>query len=48
MPLISVNPSLTFEIWEIDFIGPFPIPSRQTGAQYIVTAVEYVTKWVEE
>ena len=28
MPLISVNPSLTFEIWAIDFIGPFPVPAR--------------------
>ena len=30
MPLISVNPSLTFEIWAIDFIGPFPVPTRRT------------------
>ena len=47
MPLISVNPSLTFEIWAIDFIGPFPIPAKRTGARYIITAVEYVTKWAE-
>ena len=47
MPLISVNPSLTFEIWAIDFIGPFPIPAKRTGARYIITTVEYVTKWVE-
>ena len=44
---ISVNPSLTFEIWAIDFIGPFPIPAKRTGARYIITAVEYVTKWAE-
>ena len=47
MPLISVNPSLTFKIWAIDLIGPFPIPGRRSGARYIITAVEYVTKWVE-
>ena len=47
MPLISVNPSLTFEIWAIDFIGPFPIPAKRTGARYIINAVEYVTKWAE-
>ena len=47
IPLISVNPSLTFEIWAIDFIGPFPIPTKRTGARYIITAVEYVTKWTE-
>ena len=47
MHLISVNPSLTFEIWAIDFIGPFPIPTKRTGARYIITVVEYVTKWAE-
>ena len=45
MPLISINPSLTFEIWAIDFIGPFLVPTRKTGARYIITVVEYVTKW---
>ena len=47
MPLISVNPSLTFQIWAIDFIGPFPIPAKRIGARYIITVVEYVTKWAE-
>ena len=47
MPLISVKPSLTFEIWAIDFTGPFPIPSKRIGARYIINGVEYVTKWEE-
>ena len=47
MPLISANPSLTFKIWAIDFIGPFPIPARKTGACYIITTVENVTKRAE-
>ena len=47
MSLISINPSLTFEIWAIDFIGPFHIPAKRTSARYIITAVEYVTKWAE-
>ena len=47
IPLISVNPSLTFEIWAIDFIGPFPIPAKRTGSRYIINVAEYVTKWVE-
>ena len=38
---------MTFEIWAIDFIGPFPIPYKKTGARYIITAVEYVTKWAK-
>ena len=47
MPLISVNPSLTFKIWAIKFIGAFPILAKRTCARYIITAVEYVTKWEE-
>ena len=47
IPLILVNQILTFEIWAIDFIGPFPIPTKRIGARYITTAVEYVTKWAE-
>ena len=38
---------MTFEIWAIDFIEPFPIPTKRTGARYIITTVEYVTKWAE-
>ena len=38
---------MTFEIWAIYFIGPFPIPAKRTGTRYIITTVEYVTKWVE-
>ena len=33
-----------FDIWGIDFIGPFP-PSF--GFSYILLAVDYVSKWVE-
>ena len=47
IPLISVSPSLTFEIWAIDFIGPFAILAKRIGVRYIITAVEYVTKWEE-
>ena len=33
-----------FDVWGIDFIGPFP-PSF--GNQYILLVVDYVSKWVE-
>ncbi|CAM8962910.1 unnamed protein product [Rhodiola kirilowii] len=33
-----------FDVWEIDFMGPFP-PSY--GNRYILVAVDYVSKWVE-
>ena len=33
-----------FDVWGIEFIGPFPI---SFGNQYILIAVDYVSKWVE-
>ena len=33
-----------FDVWGIDFMGPFP-PSF--GNLYILLAVDYVSKWVE-
>lgn len=47
MPLIPINPSRTFEIWAIDFVGPFSIPGRRTRAHYIIIAVEFMTKWAK-
>jgi len=44
MPL---NPIITieiFDIWGIDFMGPFPY---SFGNEYILLAVDYVSKWVE-
>ncbi|GJT71449.1 uncharacterized protein Tco_1030735 [Tanacetum coccineum] len=44
MPLASINVYEIFDIWGIDFMGPFP-PSF--GNVYILLAVDYVSKWVE-
>ena len=33
-----------FDMWDIDFIGPF---SKSYGNEYIFVAVNYVSKWVE-
>ena len=38
---------MTFEIWAINFIGPFPIPAKRIYVRCIITIVEYVTKWAE-
>ncbi len=46
MPL---NPQMTlqpFEKWEIDFLGPIH-PQVKTGARYIITVTEYLTRWAE-
>ena len=47
MPLMSINPCLTFEIWAIDFVGTFPNLGHRIWAKYIIIEVEYVTKWEE-
>ena len=33
-----------FDVWGIDFMGPFP---SSNGFLYILLAVDYVSKWVE-
>ncbi|KAI4353730.1 hypothetical protein L6164_002661 [Bauhinia variegata] len=40
-PILEVE---LFNVWGIDFMGPFP-PSY--GNLYILVAVDYVSKWVE-
>ena len=47
MPL---NPQVTlqaFDKWAIDFVGPINPPGKRTGARYIITARDYLTKWDE-
>ena len=31
----------------IDFVGPIQPPGKKKGAQYIITAAKYLTRWVE-
>ena len=45
--MMPLNPILVveiFDVWGIDFMGPFP-PSF--GHEYILVAVDYVSKWIE-
>lgn len=44
MPLSTILICELFDVWGIDFMGPFP-PSH--GFEYILVAVDYVSKWVE-
>ena len=41
MPQIGLLEVELFDVWGIDFMGPFP-PSN--GKQYILVAVDYVSK----
>ena len=44
MPLNSILVVEIFDVWRINFMGPFP-PSN--GFEYILVAVDYVSKWIE-
>ncbi|CAM8928875.1 unnamed protein product [Rhodiola kirilowii] len=44
MPQQSILPVEIFDVWGIDYMGPFP---SSYGNQYILVAVDYVSKWVE-
>ena len=37
-----------FAKWGIAFVGPIEPPTYRTHAQYIIVAIDYVTKWVED
>nr|GFC06065.1 reverse transcriptase domain-containing protein [Tanacetum cinerariifolium] len=44
MPQNSIQVCETFDVWGIDFMGPFP---SSKGNKYILVAVDYLSKWVE-
>nr|GEV23952.1 hypothetical protein [Tanacetum cinerariifolium] len=44
MPHNSIQVCEIFDVWGIDFMGPFP---RSKGNKYILIAVDYLSKWVE-
>jgi len=44
MPISPILIVEIFDVWAIDFMGPFP---QSFGFVYILVAVDYVSKWVE-
>nr|GEZ17792.1 reverse transcriptase domain-containing protein [Tanacetum cinerariifolium] len=44
MPQNSIQVCEIFDVWGIDFMGPFPNSKRN---KYILVAVDYLSKWVE-
>jgi hypothetical protein len=44
MPLTNNLQVELFDVWGIDFMGPFP---KSYDSEYILVVVDYVSKWVE-
>ncbi|GJX67391.1 reverse transcriptase domain-containing protein [Tanacetum coccineum] len=44
MPLNNIQVCEIFDIWGIDFMGPFP---KSHKFEYILVAIDYVSKWAE-
>nr|GEW38058.1 reverse transcriptase domain-containing protein [Tanacetum cinerariifolium] len=44
MPQNVIQVCEIFDVWGIDFMGPFP---SSQGNRYILVAVDYLSKWVE-
>ncbi|GJS79973.1 reverse transcriptase domain-containing protein [Tanacetum coccineum] len=45
MPQNAIQVCEIFDVWGIDFMGPFP---SSRGNKYILVAVDYLSKWVED
>ncbi|GJY15471.1 reverse transcriptase domain-containing protein [Tanacetum coccineum] len=44
MPQNAIQVCEIFDVWGIDFMGPFP---SSRGNNYILVAIDYLSKWVE-
>ena len=44
MPLTPILVAKFFDVWGIDFMGPF---SPSFGFEYILVAIDYVSKWIK-
>ncbi|GKB06735.1 reverse transcriptase domain-containing protein [Tanacetum coccineum] len=44
MPQNAIQVCEIFDVWGLDFMGPFP---SSRGNKYILVAVDYLSKWVE-
>ncbi|GJV33001.1 reverse transcriptase domain-containing protein [Tanacetum coccineum] len=44
MPQNEIQVCEIFDVWGIDFMGPFP---SSQGNKYILVAIDYLSKWVE-
>ena len=47
MPLRPMMGARAFAKWGIDFVGPIKPPTRSSHAEYIIVAMDYLTKWAK-
>ena len=47
MPLVLHITLQEFDKWAVDFVGPINPLGKRTGAQYIITMTDYLTRWAK-
>ena len=47
IPLVPQITLQTIDKWAVDFVGPIIPPGKRTGARYIITTTDYLTRWAE-
>ena len=48
MPLVPQVTLHPFDKWVMGFVGPIKPPGKRTGARYIITVTNYLTRWEED
>ena len=45
VPKVTLQP---FDKWVMDFLGSINPPGKRTGVPYIITTMDYFTRWAED
>jgi len=47
MSLVPQVTLQTVDLWAIDFVGPIKPPRKRIGVRYIITTIDYLTRWAK-